>query len=49
MMSGACFKSPTPILRQSACGRKGATIQHPGSAGEHIGFMPFPTLPRPLP
>jgi hypothetical protein len=33
-------------LRQSArctaCGHKGATIQHPGWAGEHIGFMPFP-------
>jgi len=22
--------------------RQGATIQHPGWAGEHIGFMPFP-------
>jgi hypothetical protein len=29
--------------RCTACGHKGATIQHPGWAGEHIGFMPFPT------
>jgi hypothetical protein len=29
--------------RCTACGHKGATIQHPGLAGEHIGFMPFPT------
>jgi hypothetical protein len=28
--------------RCTACGHKGATIQHPGWAGEHIGFMPFP-------
>jgi hypothetical protein len=28
--------------RWTACGHKGATIQHPGWAGEHIGFMPFP-------
>jgi branched-chain amino acid transport system substrate-binding protein len=24
------------------CGHKGATIQRPSWAGEHIGFMPFP-------
>jgi hypothetical protein len=24
------------------CGQKGATIQRPSWAGEHIGFMPFP-------
>jgi len=33
-------------LRQSArctkCGHKGATLQHPGWAGTHIGFQPFP-------
>ena len=28
--------------RCTACGHKGATIQHPGWAGEHIGFMPLP-------
>jgi hypothetical protein len=35
------------MLRQCArciaCGHKDATIQHPGWAGEHIGFMPCPT------
>jgi hypothetical protein len=31
--------------RCTACGHKGATIQHPGWAGEHIGFMPFPAAP----
>jgi hypothetical protein len=34
-------------LRQSArctaCGQKGATIQHPGWGGEDIGFLPFLT------
>jgi hypothetical protein len=33
-------------LRESArctkCGHKGATLQHPGWAGTHIGFQPFP-------
>ena len=33
-------------LRQCArctkCGHKGATLQHPGWAGTHIGFQPFP-------
>jgi hypothetical protein len=33
-------------LRRSArctvCGTKGATLQHPGWAGETIGFEPFP-------
>ena len=24
------------------CGHKGATIQHPGWGGAHIGFLPFP-------
>jgi len=28
--------------RCTACGTKGATIQHPGWAGNHVGFMPFP-------
>jgi hypothetical protein len=32
--------------RCTACGNKGATIQHPGWAGEHIGFMPFPVERR---
>jgi hypothetical protein len=30
------------VGRCTACGHKGATLQHPGWAGEHIGFMPFP-------
>jgi len=25
------------------CGSKGASVQHPGWAGNHIGFCPFPT------
>jgi len=33
-------------LRQCArctkCGHKGATLQHPGWAGTHVGFQPFP-------
>jgi hypothetical protein len=33
-------------LRQSArctaCGSKGATIQHPGWGGAQVGFLPFP-------
>jgi|SRR5580692_8317494 hypothetical protein len=33
-------------LRQRArctkCGHRGATLQHPGWAGTHIGFQPFP-------
>jgi hypothetical protein len=28
--------------RCTACGHKGATLQHPGWAGAHIGFQPFP-------
>ena len=36
-------------LRQRArctkCGHKGATLQHPGWAGTHIGFQPFPIEP----
>jgi hypothetical protein len=31
--------------RCTACGHKGATIQHPGWAGEHVGFMPLPVDP----
>lgn len=27
----------------AACGRKGATIRHPGWGGEHAGYMAFPT------
>jgi hypothetical protein len=29
--------------RCTSCGGKGATLQHPGWAGNHIGFYPFPT------
>jgi hypothetical protein len=29
--------------RCTSCGRKGATIQRPGWARNHIGFYPFPT------
>jgi len=33
-------------LRQCArctkCGHRGATLQHPGWAGTHVGFQPFP-------
>jgi hypothetical protein len=36
-----------PNLRTGArctiCGSEGATVQHPGWAGNHIGFSPFPT------
>jgi hypothetical protein len=28
--------------RCTACGHKGATIQHPSWVGEHVGFAPFP-------
>jgi hypothetical protein len=34
-------------LRQSArctaCGHKGATLQHPGWGGADVGFLPFPS------
>jgi hypothetical protein len=29
--------------RCTACEHKGATLQHPGSAGSHIGFQSFPS------
>ena len=29
--------------RCTCCGRKGATLQRPGWAGNHVGFYPFPT------
>src|SRR5215470_19955130 len=29
--------------RCTSCGNKGAIVQHPGWAGNHIGFCPFPT------
>jgi len=29
--------------RCTACGNKGATIQHPGWGGNDVGFLPFPT------
>jgi hypothetical protein len=28
--------------RCTACGSKGATLQHPSWGGNSIGFMPFP-------
>jgi hypothetical protein len=28
--------------RCTRCGGKGATLQHPGWAGNHVGFYPFP-------
>jgi hypothetical protein len=28
--------------RCTSCGKKGATIQHPGWGGNDVGFMPFP-------
>jgi hypothetical protein len=28
--------------RCTKCGHRGATLQHPGWAGTHIGFQPFP-------
>lgn len=29
-------------VRCTACGNKGATLQHPSWEGEHVGFQPFP-------
>jgi hypothetical protein len=29
--------------RCTACGSKGAVIQHPGWGGNAVGFLPFPT------
>jgi len=29
--------------RCTACGHKGATIQHPGWGGQNVGFLSFPT------
>jgi hypothetical protein len=29
--------------RCTGCGSKGATLQHPGWGGNHVGFLPFPT------
>jgi hypothetical protein len=29
-------------IPDTKCGHKGATLQHPGWAGAHIGFQPFP-------
>jgi hypothetical protein len=31
-------------VRCSRCGRKGATLQHPGWAGSEIGMRPFPSV-----
>jgi hypothetical protein len=41
---GAVASSDVPRQRArcTARGHKSATVQHPGRAGEHIGFMPFP-------
>jgi hypothetical protein len=34
------------VLRQrtrcTACGHRGATLQHPGWGGNDVGFLPFP-------
>lgn len=39
-------EASSDILRRaarcSACGRKGATLQHPSWGGSEIGFVPFP-------
>ena len=36
------------VLRQralcTACGHRGATLQHPGWGGADIGFLPFPAV-----
>jgi hypothetical protein len=32
----------TRCARCTACGHKGATLQHPGWGGSDIGFLPFP-------
>jgi hypothetical protein len=41
------YQSSSDKLRATArctsCGGKGATVQRPGWAGNHIGFYPFPT------
>jgi hypothetical protein len=46
-------ETPSDQLRRCArctkCGHKGATLQHPGWAGTHIGFQPFPLPVAPLP
>jgi hypothetical protein len=38
--------SPSDVLRQrapcTACGHKGATLQHPGWGGADVGLIPFP-------
>jgi len=33
--------------RCTACGHKGATIQHPGWGGADVGFLPFPVKHSP--
>jgi hypothetical protein len=39
--------APGDVLRQcarcTACGHKGATMQHPTWGGNSVGFLPFPT------
>ena len=46
-------ETPSDQLRRCArctkCGHKGATLQHPGWAGTHIGVQPFPLPVAPLP
>ena len=39
--SPTAYVAPVPTTRTNDA-RQGAIIQHPGWAGEHIGFMPFP-------
>ena len=38
----ACSDKLRAGARFTNCGNKGATLQHPGWAGNHIGFLPFP-------
>jgi hypothetical protein len=45
--AGASSDKLRQCARCTACGNMDATIQHPGWAGEHIGFMPFPLKRNP--
>jgi hypothetical protein len=44
------FDASSDVLREcarcTACGHKGATIQHPGWGGADVGFLPFPVEQR---
>jgi hypothetical protein len=41
---GASSDKLRRCARCTACGHKGATIQHPGWGGADIGFLPFPVV-----